>query len=118
MRPLQPMPTEQQFVIAADRVLQTVADALARGAAGRVTCERAGDLLAMRFDDGVKCSLIRQNPIRQVWLAEGPLAWYFDWRPDRGLWLDGRGRGTLGDVLQELFARHLGTEVPLPALEA
>ncbi|MEZ5963052.1 MAG: iron donor protein CyaY [Planctomycetota bacterium] len=107
------MTTDVQFAAAADDQLRRVRDALVRVVADAVTCDLGGDLLTMRLGDGSKCTLIRQTPIRQIWLSEGVLATYFDWRPDTGEWVDPRGGGTLGAVLDELLSRRLGRAVRL-----
>jgi frataxin-like iron-binding protein CyaY len=83
-----------------------VADDLGRQG---VACDLAGDVLTMRFADGTKCTLIRQTPTDQVWLADGVLAWYFDWQADTGDWTDGRGRGRLATILRDVLERRLGS---------
>lgn len=107
------MTNETQFVAAADAVLRRVCDGLTAAAGDAVTCELAGDLLSMRFAGGSKCTLIKQTPIQQVWLSDGVLATYFDWRPGRGEWVDPRRGATLAKVLPEVLARHLGRPVTL-----
>jgi frataxin-like iron-binding protein CyaY len=112
-----PMTTEQEFVNAVDGLLRSVVQGVQRVGGDRVRCDLAGDVLTMRFADGGKCTLIRQDPTMQVWLADGVLAWYFDWVPGTATWVDGRGRGALVDILQGVLTRRLGQPVPLDSAE-
>jgi frataxin-like iron-binding protein CyaY len=90
------MTDRDPFVCAADRLLREVAEDLR---ATGLACELAGDVLAWRYGDGTRATLIRQAAVRQIWLADGVLAWYFDWCPDLGEWSDGRAGSLLRDVL-------------------
>ena len=107
------MTARPEFADVAGQLLRTVADDLARQAAGRVACDLAGDVLSLRFADGAKCTLIRQTPTDQIWLSDGVLAWYFDWQPDTGGWTDGRGRGPLATILRDVLERRLGSPLEL-----
>lgn len=109
------MTTENAHSEAAERFLRSVAADLKLQAPEEVACDLSGDVLTMRFADGTKCTLIRQNPTQQIWLAEGVLAWYFDWKPSTAVWLDGRGKGPLATILTEVLERRLGRPVRLAA---
>ena len=92
------MQPSDPFHDAATRVFDTVVAALAHHSGVRV--DRAGNVLAIRFDDGHRCSLDRHYPIEQIWMADGHATWQFEHTGDDGQgWRDTRGHGELLAVL-------------------
>lgn len=78
-----------------------------------IDVERAGNILAFRFEDGGRCTLNRQDAIEQIWLADGPLSWHFECDAPTGHWSDTVGRGSLFHIFGAMLHRRLGRAVRL-----
>ncbi len=60
--------------------------------------DTAGDVISIRFRDGLRAVINTQRPARQIWLAGGDRAWHFGYDEASKSWLDDKGTGA------ELFA--------------
>lgn len=80
-----------------------------------VTIDHSGSILTMRFSNGDRCTLNRQDSIEQIWLADGPLSWHFERDPLTHRWADTIGRGPLFEIVGAMLTRRLGRRVTLTA---
>lgn len=100
---------------------QHAADTLLRGLVARLDAfdpdeleaDLSGGVLRIAFADRKNCILNRQSAANQIWLAEGASAWHFAQEPESGRWLDTKGRGEVGSILQEILSRRLGRPIVL-----
>ena len=76
--------------------------------------EPAGDVIRIDYRGGARVVLNTQRPARQLWLAGGQKAWHFSFDPDKGQWLDDKGRddelfATLSALTQQAIGKTLPT---------
>ncbi len=113
------MPSETDFIAAADRVLAAIGEAL-----DAALDESAIDLdwslndgiLELECDDGSKIIVNRHVPNRELWVAARSGGFHF--RPREGRWVDTRSGGELSAALDALLLAQAGLKVTLPPLPA
>jgi CyaY protein len=104
--------TEQDFLVACDRVLLTIEDAL-----DRCDCDvqtgRSGQVLELEFDDDSKIIVNGNTPVREIWVAARAGGFHFRWQD--GLWRDSRSGDELFECLSRLVSQQSGAPVRLAA---
>jgi len=113
------MPTESDFIAAADATLAKIGLALdAALETGNVDVDwNLNDgILEIECADGSKLIVNRHIPNREMWVAARAGGFHF--RPQDGLWRDTRTGDDLATVLARLLRAQGGLAVTLPPLVA
>jgi CyaY protein len=103
---------EREFEVHAEHAWTRVLDLFENIDPDDADVEQAGDVIRIDYRGGSRVVLNTQRPARQLWLAGRSQAWHFSYDPQRGTWLDDKGRGaelyaTLSSLTQEAIGQKL-----------
>ena len=113
------MITESEFIVAADRTLAIIGEALdaaLRDSDIDLDWRLHDGILEIECDDGSKLIVNRHVPNREVWVAARSGGFHF--RPRDGLWRDTRSGAELATALGALVRAQAGLTIALPTLVA
>jgi iron-sulfur cluster assembly protein CyaY len=113
------MPTETEFIAAADATLAKIGlalDAAMETGDADVDWNVNDGILEIECADGSKVIVNRHVPNRELWVAARAGGFHF--RADGGRWRDTRSGDDLAIVLARLLRAQAGLALTLPALVA
>jgi CyaY protein len=113
------MPTETEFIAAADATLAKIGlalDAALETGDADVDWNVNDGILEIECADGSKVIVNRHVPNRELWVAARAGGFHF--RADGGRWRDTRSGDDLAIVLARLLRAQAGLALTLPALVA
>ena len=106
---------ESNYLSMVDSVFRKLQDTLDQVDPDLVDVSRTGDVVTLAFQNGVRCVLNTQRPVRQIWMAARADAWHFSWNADQGSWLDDKGRGyELFGTVAKVVREQAGLELSFP----
>ena len=111
--------TDSDFILAADRTLAAIGEAIDRAldrADADVDWNLNDGILSIECDDGSKLIVNRHVPNREIWVAARSGG--FHYRPAAGVWRDSRSGNELGAALAALLRAQAKLDVALPPLVA
>lgn len=113
------MVTDTEFIVAADRALAAIGEALDAALAASdadVDWSLNDGILEIECEDGSKLIVNRHVPNREIWVAARTGGHHF--RARDGAWRDTRSGEELGATLAALLRAQAGLAVPLSGLAA
>jgi CyaY protein len=113
------MITDTEFIVAADRTLAAIGEALdaaLESSDADLDWSLNEGILEIECEDGSKLILNRHVANRELWVAAHAGGFHF--RPQDLVWCDTRSGTELGVVLAELLRAQAGLPVAFPALPA
>jgi CyaY protein len=113
------MPTETEFIAAADATLAMIGlalDAALETGDGDVDWSVNDGILEIECADGSKVIVNRHVPNRELWVAARAGGFHF--RAEGGRWIDTRAGDDLTAVLARILRAQAGLVVALPELSA
>ena len=113
------MPTETEFIAAADAALARIGlalDAALETGDGDADWSLNDGILEIECADGSKVIVNRHVPNRELWVAARAGGFHF--RAERGRWVDTRSGDDLAAVLSRLLRAQAGLAITLPPLSA
>jgi CyaY protein len=113
------MLSDSDFILAADRTLAAVGEALDRAldaAEADIDWNLNDGILTIECADGSKLIVNRHVPNREIWVAARAGGYHF--RPADGAWRDSRSGGELGASIAALLREQAGLDVALTGLAA
>lgn len=98
---------DQEFQLAADKTLEALARRLDHVDHDELDFSQGDGTLIIEFeDDGVRYTVNRHRPARQIWLAEPGGGWHFDFKG--GEWLCDKRGVSLSRALEDLLRPRCG----------
>ena len=71
--------------------------------------ENSGGVLTIKFENGSQLIFSRQEPLRQLWLADRSGGFHFDYDEESGQWTCEKSDEPLGEMLERLVRERAGT---------
>lgn len=76
-----------------------------------VDLENSGGVLTVRFDNGSQLIFSRQEPLRQLWLADRSGGFHFDYDEESGKWTCEKTEELLGEMLERIVWERGGEKL-------
>lgn len=99
------------FVHLADSCLGRVADWLEEFDPDELDYNTSDGVITLEFADGTRFVLNRQAGSAQMWYAALARAWHYDWKAERGVWVDDRDGHELLENVARTVSDQLGRGV-------
>jgi len=104
---------EAEYERRAQSELLALRDALDALDTEDVEAELEGGILTVEFLDDTQFVINSHRAARQIWMAAGRRAWYFDWNTESGAWRSTKTADELWATLSAAISEQLGRPVPL-----
>ena len=76
-----------------------------------VDLENSNGVLTVRFENGSQLILSRQEPLRQLWLADRSGGFHFDYDEESGKWVCEKSEELLGEMLERIVWERAGEKL-------
>ncbi|MFD2640788.1 iron donor protein CyaY [Pseudomonas japonica] len=73
--------------------------------------ENSAGVLTVKFDDGAQLIFSRQEPLRQLWLADRSGGFHFDYDEENGKWICEKTEELLGEMLERIVWERAGEKL-------
>ena len=73
--------------------------------------ENSAGVLTVRFENGSQVILSRQEPLRQLWLADKSGGFHFDYDEASGKWTCEKTEELLGEMLERIVWERVGEKL-------
>ena len=70
--------------------------------------ENSAGVLTVKFEGGAQLIFSRQEPLRQLWLADRSGGFHFDYDEERDLWICDSSEEPLGELLSRVTGEQAG----------
>ena len=81
-----------------------------------IDLENSAGVLTVRFENGAQLILSRQEPIRQLWLADRSGGFHFDYDEEQSLWICDTSEEPLGELLARVTLEQSGEQLEFEEL--
>ncbi|MFZ5935450.1 MULTISPECIES: iron donor protein CyaY [Pseudomonas] len=73
--------------------------------------ENSGGVLTVKFEGGAQLIFSRQEPLRQLWLADRSGGFHFDYDEENGKWVCEKSEELLGEMLERIVWERAGEKL-------
>ncbi|CAG8864624.1 Iron-sulfur cluster assembly protein CyaY [Pseudomonas fluorescens] len=73
--------------------------------------ENSAGVLTVRFENGNQLIFSRQEPLRQLWLADRSGGFHFDYDQENGKWTCEKTEELLGEMLERIVLERAGVKL-------
>ena len=73
--------------------------------------ENSAGVLTVKFDNGAQLIFSRQEPLRQLWLADRSGGFHFDYDEESGKWVCEKSEELLGEMLERIVWERAGEKL-------
>ncbi|MGE1084167.1 iron donor protein CyaY [Pseudomonas shirazensis] len=73
--------------------------------------ENSAGVLIIKFENGSQLIFSRQEPLRQLWMADKSGGFHFDYDEENGKWTCEKTGELLGEMLERIVLGHVGEEL-------
>jgi len=73
--------------------------------------ENSAGVLTVKFDNGSQLIFSRQEPLRQLWLADRSGGFHFDYDEESGKWVCEKSEELLGEMLERIVWERAGEKL-------
>ncbi|POG05076.1 iron donor protein CyaY [Pseudomonas putida] len=73
--------------------------------------ENSGGVLTVKFEGGAQLIFSRQEPLRQLWLADRSGGFHFDYDEENGKWVCEKSEELLGEMLERVVWERAGEKL-------
>ena len=81
-----------------------------------VDLENSGGVLTVRFENGAQLIFSRQEPLRQLWLADRSGGFHFDYDEESERWMCDKSEEQLGEMLERIVKQQAGADFDFEGL--
>ncbi len=73
--------------------------------------ENSGGVLTVKFEGGAQLIFSRQEPLRQLWLADRSGGFHFDYDEENGKWVCEKSEELLNEMLERIVWERAGEKL-------
>ncbi|HDS1682778.1 TPA: iron donor protein CyaY [Pseudomonas putida] len=73
--------------------------------------ENSGGVLTVKFEGGAQLIFSRQEPLRQLWLADRSGGFHFDYDEETSKWVCEKSEELLGEMLERIVWERAGEKL-------
>lgn len=73
--------------------------------------ENSAGVLTIKFDNGSQLIFSRQEPLRQLWLADKSEGFHFDYDEESKKWVCEKSEELLGEMLERIVWERIGEKL-------